>query len=183
MEQGYTGMKLLCNKKDRKKLMDSKLLEAVDNGFIMRVPNCFGEIIVIPIELSNTSQQSMQFKSIAEPVEDWIQEYRSAFKHLRTKGIGVKQKCIDKMKEFMQENPSFTKEIILKARDAYIASFKGDYEFIEQADNFIKKRIVDPEEGFRYRSTLYTYCEEVIMREEDGVNPDLFKMDETNDLL
>ena len=69
------------------------------------------------------------------------------------------------MTEFMKVYPQYTKLIIFKARDRYMTSFKGDYSYLEQADYFIKKRvIVDGETTIR--RTLLQYCEEVMLVEQ-----------------
>lgn len=78
--------------------------------------------------------------------------------------MGDRAKCVSNMREFMLFYPQYTRDIIFKARDRYLQSFRGDYAYLEQADYFIKKNIV--EEGERIvRRTLLQYCEEVYLTE------------------
>ena len=85
---------------------------------------------------------------------DWIEEYRSLFKNGKGKR-GDKNACIDKMCRFTNSY-GYSKELILKAAEAYLDSLNGDYTYCMQADYFIFKKAEQTES-----SKLLTWIEEV----------------------
>lgn len=64
-----------------------------------------------------------------------------------------KNSCMLKMIKFRKSNPTYTPEIILKATENYLTTFRRkEYAYVQKADYFIYK------DG---ASTLYSYCDEV----------------------
>jgi len=78
-------------------------------------------------------------RAINAELNDFIQEFRALWKGLKPGSMGSEISCRDKMYKWMQMNPSYTKEDILKAAKLYIRSL-NDLRFIQQADYFIFKK-------------------------------------------
>ena len=90
--------------------------------------------------------------------ESWIEEWRNLFPSgVKSGGYSVrgdKQGILKKMKDFMKNNPKFTKEIIFKATENYINTKKKDgYNYMKLAHYFIQKDGV---------SELASLCEELM---------------------
>jgi hypothetical protein len=92
-------------------------------------------------------------------VELWIDDWRSAWKGTKMGAMGDRQACIQKMQEFMNTYPQYSKELIYQARDAYIASMQKEYTYLMQADYFIFKQ--DPSTKKVSRSKLASFCEDI----------------------
>lgn len=103
-------------------------------------------------------------------ISEWITSWRIMWKGKRVKAMGSKEKCKKNMKEFFKLFPEYTKEHVFKARDKYFYSLEGNMKYLEQADYFIKKRVPSEEGGVEIRRTLLTYCEEVVLDEEYGID-------------
>ena len=80
---------------------------------------------------------------VRETIVDRIDEYRTKWKeatHGRKPGImGSRQSCLDKMTQWMKENPNYTFDQILKAADLYLSSV-DNIKYIQRADYFISKK-------------------------------------------
>jgi len=95
-----------------------------------------------------------------DTVEDWIKEYRDVFPKYKK---GDPKACISKMRDFIADNPSFTKIIIINAAKDYIATQTSD-QYVTQADYFISKNGI---------SKLAGFCEESTEIPEDGGTKEL----------
>ena len=119
--------------------------------------------------LSSFTTKSNSKKINSNKIDDWIDDWRRKWSGKRPKAIGNRQNCVKNLKEFFQLYPNFTKDHVYKARDNYFEGFDGDYTFLEQADYFIKKRMI--KDGHtEVRRTLLIYCEEIVMREDFGID-------------
>jgi hypothetical protein len=128
--------------------------------------------IDVEVELvtNNNGQLKITDNNGHNNVEDWIDDWRSAWSGKRVKGMGVKQDCIDKMKEFFKNNPKFTKDHVFKARDVYFKELYtqfGNYQFLKQADYFIKKK--DKVTG-EVTTDLVVYCEQIKYNEDNNID-------------
>lgn len=79
-----------------------------------------------------------------ENVKDWIEEWRNLFpKGIKSGGYplrGSKKGCLRKMKKFLKENPTITKDEIFHATEKYLNERKKEnYEYTKVADYFIEK--------------------------------------------
>lgn len=101
--------------------------------------------------------------------ESWIEEWRNLFPpKVKSGGYlvrGDKNGVLKKMKNFIKNNPEFTKDIIFKATENYIKSKKKDgYNYMKLAHYFIEKDNV---------SELASLCEQLINstnEENDDIN-------------
>lgn len=78
-------------------------------------------------------------KFINTEINDFITTFRELWKGLKPGSMGSHNSCNEKMTRWMIENPSYTKEDILKASKAYLKSV-NDYRFLQAADYFIYKK-------------------------------------------
>lgn len=97
---------------------------------------------------------------VVDPIDSWIDEYRSKFKGKKPGAMGDRNACIVKFKELFIRRPDITKEKILKATDKYIqAEANNRYKYLMQADYFISKSVNNTKEG--RISKLEAYCDEL----------------------
>lgn len=170
----------------RKGLITTKLLfEYVKEGYIIN--NTTAELPVITkktIQLfTNINFQSNITKAqdVINPdavkqeiernnVEKWIDEFRNLFKGKKPGAIGDKNLCIIRMKEFVNSNPEFTKEHILKATKRYVEDRQEqNYMYLKRAHYFISKQ--ETKDGKKVEiSDLLTYCEELPMKQIDDLS-------------
>jgi hypothetical protein len=78
-----------------------------------------------------------------------IGEFRTKWKGLKAGSMGSAQSCRDKLTRWMEENPEYTFDEILRAADHYLASLHGDYRYLQRADYFIYKQENNREESSR----------------------------------
>lgn len=100
-------------------------------------------------EIFNTDDLS---KKLHE-VDTWIQDYRNLFKGIKIGSQGDKNACTLKMKKFMKDNPTYSKEHIFNVTKSYIDTTEPT--FTMQADYFIYKTGSDK----IVTSRLGMYCE------------------------
>jgi hypothetical protein len=82
-------------------------------------------------------------ESVAEAPEEWIEDFRTLFKGKKPGAMGDKKGCLMKMKRFLKENPTVTKEEIFTATESYIQSCASDrYKYMQRSDYFIFKQDV-----------------------------------------
>jgi hypothetical protein len=141
--------------------------------------------IEVEVEVSSAKHGS-QLKIIDSNghanVEEWIDDWRSSWSGKRVKGMGVKQDCITKMKEFFKSNPEYSKEDVFAARDIYfkdILKQYGNYQYLRQADHFIKKQDKVTSE---VHTDLVIYCEQVKFNKENNKSNDESKYTVFDDL-
>ena len=95
---------------------------------------------------------------LAKPVTGWFEAWYEMWpRKIKSGGYLIrsdKNSCMVKMVKFRKANPTFSPEVILKATENYLTTFKRkEYAYVQKADYFILK------DG---GSTLYSYCDEVI---------------------
>lgn len=78
-------------------------------------------------------------RSINSDLDVLAKEYRMLWKGLKPGSMGSEQGCKEKLFRWMQNNPSYSKEDIIKAAKIYIKSL-DNYTFLQQADYFIYKK-------------------------------------------
>jgi len=168
-------MVLVTTKEELDELIKSRIVSPLGDGFIITLYNPltqFNKDVEVQVKegeiLSKLDKVDVASKS-NETVEDWIMLWRKKWRGKRAKAMGSKEKCINNMDEFFKLQPSYTKEHVFRARDKYFESLKGDMTYLEQADYFIKKRVINDEGKVETRRTLLTYCEEVLLDDEFGL--------------
>lgn len=87
-------------------------------------------------------------KIIAEVVER-INEYRNKWSGLKAGSMGDKQSCIEKLSRWMEVNPEYSFEDILKAADVYLNTEGTNLTYLQRADYFIYKQDVNKDEVSR----------------------------------
>lgn len=94
---------------------------------------------------------------ISAELNDFIKEYRSLWKGLKPGSMGSETNCRDKLYTWMTENPSYSKEDILKAAKIYLNTL-DNYKYLQAADYFIFK------DG---NSRLSAYIDEIEIAKDD----------------
>ena len=92
---------------------------------------------------------------ILDGLDEFLLEYRNLWKGLKVGAMGSNETCKEKIIKWMTNNPSYSKEDILKASKIYLNSL-NDYKYLKQADNFIYKR-----EGNIDTSGLSSFIDEI----------------------
>jgi len=91
-------------------------------------------------------------------VDIWIQDYRNLFKGIKIGSQGDKNACTLKMKKFMKDNPTYSKDHIFNATKYYIDHTEPIYTM--QADYFIYKTGNDK----ITTSRLSMFCEQLLIK-------------------
>jgi len=185
-------MQLLITEKELDNMISEGFIKPnIDNcsEFILTLSSIIGktrEIIVSTVdeyddekieELKKKIPKSISYSPNGHSnIDEWIDSWRALWKGKRVKGMGSRDKCLDNMKEFFQLYPQYTQQQVFKARDRYFQSLMGDMTYLEQADYFIKKRIIGNDGGVEVRRTLLTYCEEIAIDETLGISDESFSI-------
>lgn len=109
-----------------------------------------GKLLLELCEIDNinyiSSKKSIKKSSRAINLEldDFIKEFRTLWKGLKPGSMGSEKAVRDKMYKWMQDNPSYKKEDILKASKLYINSL-DNLNYLQQADYFIYKKDIHGE--------------------------------------
>jgi hypothetical protein len=97
---------------------------------------------------------------INQDLESFIKDYRNLWKGLKPGSMGSENGCKDKLFRWMQNNPEYSKEDILKAAKIYINSL-DNYTYLQQADYFIYKKDLNGES-----SRLSAFIDEIEKKED-----------------
>lgn len=92
--------------------------------------------------------------AISEDIKERIEEFRHKWKGLKPGAMGSLKSCYLKLARWMNENPEYSFEDILKAADIYIDSLGGDYRYLQRADYFVYKQENNREESSRLSSFI-----------------------------
>jgi len=94
--------------------------------------------------IGNKKSIKKSSRAINLELDDFIKEFRMLWKGLKPGSMGSEKACRDKMYKWMQDNPSYKKEDILKASKLYINSL-DNLNYLQQADYFIYKKDIHGE--------------------------------------
>lgn len=94
--------------------------------------------------LKDKSKIKKSSRAINLELDDFIKEFRMLWKGLKPGSMGSEKACRDKMYKWMQDNPSYKKEDILKSAKLYIKSL-DNLNYLQQADYFIYKKDIHGE--------------------------------------
>lgn len=89
----------------------------------------------IPLFKDYSEDSNIDIFKKLEEVKEKIDTYRSLFKGIRTKSIGDKKTCIDKITRWLINNSEYSFEDIVEAAEYYVSN--TELKFISNADNFI----------------------------------------------
>lgn len=137
---------------DYEKLQENKFIKIIKdsekNHYLLRQKgqDLIATLVGRGIEVKKKTKKK---KQINVDVLTRLQEFRSKWKGLKPGSMGSLSSCRDKLTRWMQENPDYTFEEVLKAADAYLESLQGDYRFLQRADYFIYKQENNREEASR----------------------------------
>ena len=112
--------------------------------------------------VNNKKEIKKSQRLLSNDVNTFIIEFRNKWKGLKVGSMGSLSSCKVKMMKWMEENPEYTSQQILKAADIYISSL-NNYIYLQQADYFIYKK-----EGFSEQSRLSAFIDEI----DTAVNED-----------
>jgi hypothetical protein len=100
-------------------------------------------IELLLIEKVNSVKNKKEIKKserlVNSELNGFIEEFRDKWKGLKPGSMGSLSTCKEKMKRWMQENPTYSPQQILKAADIYINSLNS-LTYLQQADYFIYKK-------------------------------------------
>lgn len=115
------------------------------------------DFLKIETKTSNYKEKHINKKSsrvINEGFNEFIEEYRILWKGLKAGSMGSPIACKDKMIRWMQENPNYSREDIIKSAKIYVSSL-NNYQYLQAADYFIYKK-----DGKEESSRLSAFIEE-----------------------
>ena len=111
--------------------------------------------------VSNKKEIKKSQRLLLSEVNSFIVEFRDKWKGLKVGSMGSLSSCKMKMMKWMEENPEYTPQQILKAADIYINSL-NNYTYLQQADYFIYKK-----EGLAEHSRLSAFIDEIDIAVDD----------------
>lgn len=94
--------------------------------------------------LGNKKVIKKSSRSINSDLDTLVKEYRLLWRGLKPGSMGHEQGVRDKLYRWMQNNPSYSKEDIIKSAKLYIQSL-DNYNYLQQADYFIYKKDLNGE--------------------------------------
>lgn len=147
------------------KCLEEKQFIKIDNEKRVHIREK-GKLLIefIEIESLGSVKENKVIKKSARALnvglDDFINEFRNKWKGLKSGSMGAPNTVKDKLYRWMQENPSYSKEQILKAADIYLNSVEN-HQYLQQADYFIYKK-----EGKDEHSRLSAFVDEVETKSE-----------------
>lgn len=139
-------------------LQEKQFIKLIDQDFIIREKGrLLLDFLSIESNYSNYKDKKVIKKSnrvINEGFDEFIEEYRNLWKGLKVGSMGSSMACKEKMLRWMEENPNYSKEDILKAAKIYINSL-NNYQYLQAAHYFIYKK-----DGKEEDSRLSAFIEE-----------------------
>jgi hypothetical protein len=137
-----------------------------DNEIILREKGkLFVELVSID-KVSSSGKKKISKPVVVDGFDEFIFEYRLQWKGRKAGSMGSLSSCKEKMIRWMEENPTYTKEEILKAAKLYLNTLEN-IRYLQRADFFIFKKDENKEESSR----LSAFIEEIDERPvEDWTN-------------
>lgn len=139
-------------------LQEKQFIKLIDTEVILREKSkLLLDFLSIESNYSNYKDKKIVKKSnrvINEGFDEFIGKYRNLWKGLKVGSMGSENACKEKMLRWMNENPNYTKEDILKAAKIYINSL-NNYQYLQAAHYFIYKK-----DGKEEDSRLSAFIEE-----------------------
>lgn len=123
-------------------LQQKQFIKLAEHKIIIREK---GNLLIefLLIEKVNSVKSKKQIRKservVNNELDSFIEEFRNKWKGLKPGSMGSLSTCKEKMKRWMQENPTYSPQQILTAADIYINSL-DNYTYLQQADYFIYKK-------------------------------------------
>lgn len=140
-------------------LQNKQFIKAITNEeiIIREKGKIFLELISIDGLNSNENSKKIKKSSriIDNEIDLFIKEYRQLWKGLKLGSMGSESACKEKLARWMKNNPTYSKEDILKAAKLYLDNI-NNYTYLQQADYFIYKKDANGES-----SKLSAFIEEI----------------------
>lgn len=100
-------------------------------------------------------------KRIKAEVVGRIDEYRSKWKGLKAGSMGDRNSCIEKLSRWMENNPEYSFDDILKAADLYLDTEGRNLKFLQKADFFIYKQDANKIDSSRLSAFIDDISEDI----------------------
>jgi hypothetical protein len=147
-------------------LQEKQFIKIITNEKILirEKGKIFLELITIDC-INSTNNKKITKKSsrvLNQDLDTFVKEFRNLWKGLKPGSMGSESACRDKLFRWMQNNPLYTKEDILKAAKIYINNL-DNYNYLQQADYFIYKKDLNGES-----SRLSAFIDEIDNKIEDN---------------
>lgn len=143
---------LVLNDATLKSLQEKQFIKLINQEIIVREKSkLLIDFMSIESNFSNHREKKIikvSSRVINSEIDQFIEEYRNLWKGLKVGSMGSPLACKEKMIRWMKENPSYSKENILKAARIYIKSV-NDYQYLQAAHYFIYKKDNGKEEDSR----------------------------------
>lgn len=147
---------------------DKFIISLQEKGFIKIINNEKNHVILrekaklliefLEIESLNSVKKEKVIKKskriVTSEVLEFVDTFRNKWKGLKPGSMGSFESCKEKLMRWMLNNPTYSKEQILKAADIYINSL-NNLQYLQQADYFIYKK-----EGKDEQSRLSAFIDE-----------------------
>lgn len=140
-----------------------KIIQDEKNNIILREK---AKLLIefLEIESLNSVKKEKVIKKskriVTQEVLEFVDEFRNKWKGLKPGSMGSFESCKEKLMRWMLNNPTYSKEQILKAVDIYINSLTN-LQYLQQADYFIYKK-----EGKDEHSRLSAFVDETEIIQE-----------------
>ena len=147
-------------------LQEKQFIKIITNEKILirEKGKIFLELITIDC-INSTNNKKITKKSsrvLNQDLDTFVKEFRNLWKGLKPGSMGSESACRDKLFRWMQNNPLYRKEDILKAAKIYINNL-DNYNYLQQADYFIYKKDLNGES-----SRLSAFIDEIDNKIEDN---------------
>lgn len=128
---------------------DNNLSNLEKEGFVKYIVNEFilrekGKLLLelCEIESINSTSEKKSIKKSSRAInlelDEFIKEFRLLWKGKKPGSMGSESACRDKMFKWISENPSYSKDDILKAAKIYLDDL-NNLTYLQRADYFIYK--------------------------------------------
>jgi len=141
-------------------LQSKQFIKLIDESVILRER---GKIFIELISIDKMSPKAIKKKDkrVDEKFSSFIKEYRALWKGLRPGSMGSLLSCTIKLTKWMNENPEYSKNDIIKAAKIYLKSIE-DMKYLQRADYFVSKT-----EGGVESSRLSAFIDEIDIKPID----------------
>ena len=139
-------------------LQQKQFIKLAENEIIIREKgNLLIEFLLIEKVNSVKSKKEIRKSErvVNNELDSFIEDFRNKWKGLKPGSMGSLSTCKEKMKRWMQENPTYSPQQILTAAKIYINSL-DNHTYLQQADYFIYKK-----DGKEESSRLSAFVDEI----------------------
>ena len=146
-------------------LQQKQFIKLAEHEIIIREKgNLLIELLLIEKVNSVKSKKEIRKSErlVSNELNSFIEEFRDKWKGLKPGSMGSLSTCKEKMRRWMQENPTYSPQQILKAADIYINSLNS-LTYLQQADYFIYKK-----DGKEESSRLSAFIDEINTKVTDN---------------